>query len=339
MRDASVLVTGATGFLGRQLLRAVGEEKRPRVALVRDAAAWEEQPWRSELGPVATIVGSPIATQAWLDRAAALGVGCIFHTAGLVRHTRESPAEMLTLNVEGTLSMVRAAHSLGARLVFVSSSGTVGCFRSPHEAADEDAPFAERLVARWPYYASKIRAEREAAQLARELGVELVIVRPPVLLGPDDHRHRSTSYVHKVMLRKVPAVPPGGMHFTDVRDVAAALARIASLPNPKSAYHLPGTACSLRQFFDMVSDVAGSAAIRRPMPRWAALSLAKVGAIGVGRPAWLPDPVVLEMSTCYWGLRSKHAEELGYSPRPAEETLRDTVRWLSRAHATEGALS
>jgi dihydroflavonol-4-reductase len=337
--EASVLVTGATGFLGRQLLRALSDEKLARVALVRDAQAWEDQPWRSELGPVTTVVGSPIAPRAWLERAAALGVRCIFHTAGLVRHTRESPDEMLTLNVQGTLNMVRAARELGARLVFVSSSGTVGCFRSPHDAADEAAPFAERLVARWPYYASKIRAEREAARLSDELGVELVIVRPPVLLGPDDHRHRATSYVHKVMLRKVPAVPPGGMHFTDVRDVAAALARLATLSSPKRAYHLPGTACSLRQFFEMVSDIAGSAAIRRPMPRWAALSLAKFGGIGLGRPAWLPDPVVLEMSTCYWGLRSEHASDLSYAPRLPEKTLRDTVSWLSSAHGAKGAVS
>ena len=339
MSDARVLVTGATGFLGRQLLRALSDEKHARVALVRDARGWEELPWRSEVEPVRSVVGSPIAPGDWLERVAALGVRCIFHTAGLVRHTRERPDEMLTLNVEGTLNMVRAAHALGARLVFVSSSGTVGCFRRPHDAADEAAPFAEQLVARWPYYSSKIRAELGAARLADELGVELVIVRPPVLLGPDDHRQRSTSYVHKVMLRKVPAIPPGGMHFTDVRDVAAALARLATLSSPKRAYHLPGTACSLRQFFGMVSDIAGSATIRRRMPRWATLSLAKFGGIGLGRPAWLPDPVVLEMSTCYWGLRSNHAGELSYAPRPAEETLRDTVSWLSGAHGAEGAVS
>jgi nucleoside-diphosphate-sugar epimerase len=308
-----------------------------RLALVRDGQAWQALPWRPELGAVTPIVGSPIAPKMWRSRLRSSGVRCIFHTAGLVRHTRESPDEMLALNVQGTLEMVRAAHALRARLVFVSSSGTVGCFESAKDAADEDAPFAEQLVARWPYYASKIRAEREARQLADELGVELVIVRPPVLLGPDDHRHRSTSYVHKVMLRKVPAVPPGGMHFTDVRDVAKALIRLASLPNPKRIYHLPGTASSLRDFFDMVSGVAGSTAIRRPMPRWAALSLAKVGGIGVARPAWLPDPVVLEMSTCYWGLRSKHASELGYAPRPGDATLRDTVSWLTSAHATTHA--
>jgi len=336
---ASILVAGATGCLGRQILRAFRSQAVTTVALVRDEPAWQSQPWRAELEPVTAIVGSPLRPEAWLERAAPLGVRCIFHTAGLVRHTRESPGEMLELNVQGTLGMVRAAHVLGARLVFVSSSGTVGCFRSLHDAADEDAPFAQHMVARWPYYSSKIRAEGEARRLADELGVELVIVRPPVLLGPDDHRHRSTSYVHKVMTRKVPAVPPGGMHFTDVRDVARALVRLAGLPQPRPIYHLPGTATSLRQFFDMVSDVAGSAAIRRPMPRWAAFTLAKLGGLGLGRPSWLPDPVVLEMSTCYWGLSSRHHAELGYAPRAAEATLRDTVSWLASSELARHGVS
>jgi nucleoside-diphosphate-sugar epimerase len=65
--------------------------------------------------------------------------------------------------------------------------------------ADEEAPFAERLVARWAYYVSKIRAEREARRLAHQLGVELVIVRPPVLLGLDDHNRLSTGCVQKVL--------------------------------------------------------------------------------------------------------------------------------------------
>ena len=330
MRRSASLVTGATGFLGRQILAALGRTGVERLALVRDEKAWLSQPWHAELGAVTTLVGGPLSPEAWVERAASHDVSCIFHTAGMVHHSRHSPNEMIELNVRGTLQMVRAAHKLGARLVFVSSSGTVGCFRSQQDAADEDAPFAERLVSRWPYYVSKIRAEREARRLADELGVELVIVRPPVLLGPDDHRHRSTSYVHKVMLRKVPAVPPGGMHFTDVRDVAAAVARLASLPAPRPIYHFPGTASSLRQFFDMVSDVAGSAAIRRPMPRWAAFTLAKVGSLSARRPAWLPDPVVLEMSTCYWGLTSRYHADLDYRPRSAQATLQDTVSWLSK---------
>jgi len=304
--------------------------------LVRQAASWGQEPWHAEVGPVGVIEGQPLRSELWRRDALLSGVRTIFHAAGMVRHTRSAPEEMLEFNVRGTLEMVHVAAQLGARLVFVSSSGTVGCFRSPDIRAEEDAPYVDAIAARWPYYASKIRAEREARSLAEKLGVELVIVRPPVLLGPEDHRRRSTGYVQKVLDGKVPLVPSGGMHFTDVRDVAAALARLAPIEAPRAIYHLPGTASSLREFFAMVTEVSGAPAVERPLPRWAAMGLAQIAMLG-GKIPSLPDPVVLEMATCFWGLSSLFAHELGYAPRPGRQTLCDTVNWLRANPAAHGA--
>lgn len=326
--SAGALITGATGFLGRHLLRALWAQGIRPAVLVRQRAAWGTEAWHSQDGAASLIEGHPLAPELWRSDPALSGVRSIFHLAGIVRHTRSAPEEMLKLNVKGTLDMVHVAARLGARLVFVSSSGTVGCFRAQDMRAEEDAPFAESLAGRWPYYASKIRAEREARSLADKLGVELVIVRPPVLLGPEDHRRRSTGYVQKVLDGKVPLVPSGGMHFTDVRDVATALARIAELQSPRAVYHLPGTATTLREFFAMVTEVSGAPVIERPLPRWAAIGLAQIGALGGRLHASMPDPVVLEMATCFWGLASLFAHELGYAPRPGRQTLSDTVSWL-----------
>lgn len=328
MIEPRVLVTGATGFLGRHLLRALRSNGTPRAVLVRQASGWEAQPWGREAGEVTVVEGSPLGAERWRGRPELRGVRTIVHSAGIVSHSRHSPEEMLRFNVDGTLAMVHAAKAIGARLVFISSSGTVGCFPFKDMTADEDSPYAEPLVSNWPYYVSKIRAERDARRLAAHLGVELVIVRPPVLLGPDDHRHRSTAYVKKVLENKVPAVPRGGMHFTDVRDVAAAIARLHEIEQPRPIYHLPGHATTLREFFDTVIEVSGARPIRRPMPPWAALGLAKVAGLTPRRPSWIPDPVVLEMSLCFWGLSSLYAQELGYQPRSARQTLSDTVSWL-----------
>lgn len=333
MKAPQALVTGATGFLGRHLLSALRSQQVPAAVLVRQRPAWQALPWRREAGDVAVIEGHPLAPEQFCKDPALREVRTIIHTAGIVRHCRATPEEMMELNVRGTLQMLHAAKALGARLVFVSSSGTVGCFRFADMTADEDAPFAEQLVSRWPYYVSKIRAEQQARRLANQLGVELVIVRPPVLLGPDDHRRRSTGYVQKVLDGKIPAVPEGGMHFTDVRDTAAALARLTQLAKARPIYHLPGTASTLSEFFDMVTEVSGASFVKRPMPRWAALGLARLASLSERRPSFLPDPVVLEMSTCYWGLSSLFAQELGYNPRPARQTLSDTVGWLRAARA------
>lgn len=333
MSKPTVLVTGATGYLGRHLLRSLRASGLSSAVLVRRAQSWEAQPWRQEAGDVAVIEGHPLDIESWKQHPALASVRTIFHTAGMVSHSRTAPEEMLKFNVEGTLSMVHAARALGARLVFISSSGTVGCFRFKDMYADEDSPYAEPTVSGWPYYVSKIRAERDARRLAEHLGVELVIVRPPVLLGPDDHRHRSTAYVRKVLDNKIPAVPRGGMNFTDVRDVASSLARLVELERPRPIYHMPGHNLSLREFFNTVIEVSGAKPIRRPMPPWAALGLAKVAGLSDRRPSWIPDPVVLEMSNYYWGISSLHAHELGYAPRSARQTLSDTVAWLRSGHS------
>jgi dihydroflavonol-4-reductase len=326
--EHGVLVTGATGFLGRHLLRALRAKGLPRVVLVRSESGWSTQPWAHEAGDAQVIEGNPLDSESWRGHPALEGVRTIVHAAGIVSHSRVAPEAMMSINVDGTLAMVRLAAAIGARLVFVSSSGTVGCFPFKDMTADEGSPYAEPIVSNWPYYVSKIKAERDAQKLAAHLGVQLSIVRPPVLLGPDDHRHRSTGYVKKVLLNKVPAVPRGGMNFTDVRDVAAALVRLCAEERPRPIYHLPGHAMTLREFFDMVIEVSGAKPIRHPMPPWATLGLARVARLTPKRPSWIPDPVVLEMSTRYWGLSSLFASELGYTPRLARQTLSDTVSWL-----------
>lgn len=337
-----VLVTGATGFLGRHLLLALRAQRgtaglaAPIAVLVRSAASWGTEPWHAEVGPVQVIEGEPLRSESWRGHPALAEVRAVVHAAGMVRHTRSAPEEMLEFNVRGTLDMVRVAAQLDARLIFVSSSGTVGCFRAPDIRAEEDAPY-NTLSGRWPYYASKIRAERDAKALAEKLGVQLSIVRPPVLLGPGDHRRRSTGYVQKVLDGKVPVVPSGGMHFTDVRDVAQALARLTEIESPRPVYHLPGTASTLREFFAMVTEVSGAPAVERPLPRWAALGLAQIANLGGKIHPALPDPVVLEMATCFWGLASLFAHELGYQPRPGRQTLCDTVDWLRANPAPAGA--
>lgn len=319
----AVLITGATGFLGYHVLAALRTAGVEAHALVRDLAAWPRD-WAAELGNVTRVPGSPIDATTWPARGS---YRAIVHAAGIVAHTRSDPAEMIRVNVEGARAAIRAAARLGARAILISSSGTVGCFAHPAVTADEHAPFAEALVARWPYYASKIRAEREARDLATRLGVELSIVRPPVLLGPHDHRQRSTGHVARVLAGRVPFIPSGGMHFTDVRDAAAAIARMTLRPTVRSIYHLPGTASSLAEFFAAVGEVSGVQVPARRAPAWLLHSVARA----TGRVAipHVPDPVVLEMATRFWGLSTLWSHtELDYAPRAARQTLSDTVSWL-----------
>jgi nucleoside-diphosphate-sugar epimerase len=285
--------------------------------------------WTRELVMVEALSGSVTEAAAWSTDSRLDELGGIFHLAALVRHSRRGADEVYDTNVRGTAAMVRLAAERRCRIVFVSTSGTVGCFRDPAAVADEESPFCEAEVSGWPYYRSKIAAEREARRLADELGVELVIVRPPVLLGPGDHRFRSTNYVTRFLRGRVPFLVHGGMHFADVRDAARALSRAMIRPQSRPVYHLPGTNSSIEEFFALTAEIAGRRAPGATLPFSVAWWLARVSApLGI-----LPDPVVIEMAAHYWGMRSRYAEgDLEYRSRPPRETLADTVAWLRTHH-------
>jgi dihydroflavonol-4-reductase len=322
------LVTGASGFLGRHLLEAIERSGSPHpvVALLRDPGEWDRLDWTRGLTRVQVLRGSVTEPDAWTGDPLLDGLGGIFHLAALVRHSRRDAELVRQTNVTGTLHLVRLAARHRARLIFVSSSGTVGCFRTPGETADETAPYCEQEVHGWPYYRSKVEAERAARSLATELGVDLVIVRPPVLLGPGDHRFRSTNYVRRYLRGRIPFLIRGGMHFADVRDVALALLRAMQRPASHPVYHLPGTMCTLHEFYRQVAALAGGTPPRVTLPFRPAWLLATLNeALGL---TLLPEPSVVEMAAHYWGTRSLYAEELSYHSRPGDETLRDTIEWL-----------
>lgn len=330
------LVTGATGFLGRHLLQSLTRNRDGRriVVLVRNRQEWDNYVWAQDLTDVEVLEGTVTDVTAWQGNPCLQDLQGIFHLAALVRHSRRDSEELFRVNIDGTRAMVQLAADKKCRVVFVSTSGTVGCYRDARARADEEAPYCEAEVRGWPYYKSKIRAEQNARRLAESLDVELVIVRPPVLLGPGDHRFRSTGQVVRFLRGRLPFLVRGGIHYVDIRDAAAALVAAMQHPHPKAVYHLHGTACSIDNFFNELGDIAGKKAPRLHLPIPVAWGLAKADEwLGLrlrGKPlALLPDPVVIEMASRYWDVGSRYAEEdLNFHCREGRKTLEDTVQWL-----------
>ena len=339
-RGHTVLVTGATGFLGRHVLQAlrVLEPDTHICVLVRNPTEWHKLDWTAALGPVDLIEGGVIGDDAWLLDPRLNGLGGILHLAAIVRHARRNAHDLYETNVQGLLRMVRLAGKHGCRIVFSSTSGTVACFNRPNKVALEDAPYVDQTVRNWPYYDSKIQAEKQARHLAAELGVALTVIRPPVMLGPGDHRFRSSGNVIKHLQQKFPFLIHGGMHFIDVRDAAAAMVRALRHPAARPVYHLGGTATSIEAFFQMLQDVSGVPAPKRVIPQGLAWTLANAAEATAARlphkpKSPLPDPVVIEMAGHWWDIQSRYAEaELGYVSRPPYQTLADTVGWLRENH-------
>ena len=328
-----ILITGATGFLGRHLQEQLTERGQADViALVRAPDAWRQYEWTDDVAPAKIVEGSLADVPDLREKGAFGDLDVIYHLAGVVRHSRARPEQQFRVNVDGTLAMVRLAAHADARLVFVSTSGTVGCFPRSDMWADEHAPYCEETVGNWPYYASKIAAEKQARQLADLRGVELVVVRPPMLWGPRDHRFRSTSLLRTLLQENLPAVPNGKVDFTDVPDVASLLVSLARVSHPRPVYHAPGTACRTATLFDVIEEIADVDTPRTNVPTPLLWGLCEVNRRWGDALPFLPDapdPVYIEMAAHFWESRSVYAhDELGYEARSPRQTLVDTFHWL-----------
>jgi hypothetical protein len=110
------------------------------------------------------------------------------------------------------------------------------------------------------------------------------------------------------------------------------MVRAMLLSAPNRAYNLPGHVMSLDEFFRIAANEAGVAPAWRILPARLLWYLAKLNEATGRRLHFIPDPVVIEMARHHWGISSRYAAtDLGFYPRPAEETLRDTIHWMKRA--------
>lgn len=338
LSDSTILVTGASGFLGRHVLQSL-KQSHPDVrvvALVRSVDEWHRLDWTSAFSNVELLEGGVTGDCKWMSDGRLADLTGILHLAAVVHHSRHGSEAMFETNVAGTLRMVELASQYKCRMVYVSTSGTVGCFKSAEQFAYEDAPYADTTVGKWPYYRSKIESEKQAFERAQQLGVQLTVVRPPVMLGPGDHKFRSTGYVLKHLHRKFPFLVSGGMHFIDVRDASQAIVTALWHPTARPIYHLSGTSTSVETFFKMCEEVSGVPMPSHVVKPKAALLISKSAdkiATTFRKKSPLPDPVVVEMAGHYWNVRSRYAEhELQYHSRSPYQTLADTVSWIKQNH-------
>ncbi len=318
------LVTGASGFLGTHLVQELLGAAHEVVALSRSGTAPE--------GAIAR--RGDVLDEASI-RDAAAGCAGAFHCAGKVSRDPADAASLYEVHVDGTKRTLAACRAAGVkRVVVASSSGTIAVSDDPDHVATENDETPLGILQRWPYYRAKLFAEKAAlAANAPESGFEVVVVNPTLLLGPGDVHGSSTEDVKLFLEKKIPAVPPGGLSFVDVRDAAHALALAMDKGEAGKRYLIGACNLTVKEFFARLERLSGVRAPTVPMPRAPALS--RVGAsllekamdkVGLRLPV---DAVSIEMSQYTWYLDSTLAErELGWTHRDAQTTLRETIEDL-----------
>jgi len=321
--DPAVLVTGATGFLGEHLCRVLIERGHRVRGLARTRSVV-----LADLG--VELVRGDVLAGPELDQALD-GVAAVFHLAGAVSRDPDDAQRMMRLHVDGTRRVLERMAAAGVpRMVLASTSGTIGVSKD-ETILDESAPYAEEIVAGWPYYASKIYQERLAFEHGARLGIEVVAVNPSLLLGPGDRRLSSTGDVRKFMKRQIPTIPDGGVSFVDARDAAEATATALERGRPGERYLLGGPNWTTKEFFARLGRVANVAPPRLKLPaawaRWGASAMEELYRWRGKEPP--VDRISVEMAEHYWWIDSSKAErELGFAARDPQLTLVDTVAYL-----------
>ena len=311
-----MLVTGATGFIGSHVVRALlarGDEVRVTVRASSPLDALD--------GLDVERVTADITDRAAMTRAAR-GVERAFHVAGTT-NLRMTPEALLRVNAEGTRVVLEACLAAGVeRVVYASSVAAIGPARRGG-ALDERHVRTGPLGV--PYADAKHAAEVEALRVAAR-GLDVVLACPGHVLGAGDDRRSSTDVVRRFLLRRIPAYVDGAICIVDVVDVAAGLLLCDERGAAGERYILGTRNYTWQRLFGELQQLSGieAPAVRLPVPAALALAEASVRAPG----PTLITPSEVRTAAHWWTYRSAKARrELGWSTRPHEETVERTVRY------------
>ncbi len=321
----TVLVTGATGFLGKHLIRLLLDSD----AEVR-VRAFSRSPYPDvDDGRVESVRGDITVAD---DVVSAVdGVDEIYHLAGVVDRSPSDHWLAYRVHVEGTRNLCEAMRgSRPRRCVVVSSSGTVAVSREP-VVHTEESGYKQAVVHEWPYYLSKIYQEKQALWYCEHRDLPIVVVNPSLLLGSGDDRLSSTNDVRLFLKGQIKLIPSGGLNLVDVRDAAAGLVGAMRHGTVGERYLLGGENLTFRQWIAHTSHLADVRPPRFQLPE----SAARFGASALralyplaGKQFELDDATI-RMSSLFWYCDSSKARSnLGFITRPADETLRETINHL-----------
>jgi dihydroflavonol-4-reductase len=321
----ATLVTGATGFVGSAVARALAARGHTLRLLVRPSSDR-----RNLAGLQAEVVIGDLTDPESLDRAAA-GCRYVFHVAADYRVWVPDPDAMLRANVDGAIAMVRAAARAGAeRIVHTSSVAALGQI-GDGTPADEETPTSEADFV-GIYKRSKYLAERAVLDIAKRESLPVVVVNPAAPVGPRDIKPTPTGkMILDAAAGRMPAYIDTGLNIVHVDDVAEGHVLAMEKGTIGQRYVLGGENMPLKQILALVADVAH----RRPpfirLPEvllWpVALVMEKTATLTGIEPLMTRDHLKMARKKMFFS-SAKAMRELGYRPRPARTAIEDAVAWF-----------
>jgi dihydroflavonol-4-reductase len=327
----SVLVLGATGFIGGHIARAALEHgwrvralrRRPgAVGAIGDVAQRVE--WVQGELPFQTFTDSDDLEGL---RNAIRGCDVVFHAAAAYPRAERDVAGWINKSVRQMRAVLQAASSARvSRFIYTSTLTTIGSPGESGRLADE-RDFYVPGSARSVYYESKFAMELEAFRAAAE-GLPVVILNPTAVFGPGDIKPTTGEVLLRVAKGQIPVYFDATVNAVDVRDVAAAHVIAAERGRMGQRYILGGHNLTLQELLTTTAQVAGVPPPRRKLPMQAVNVI-----IRLSDGLRLPLPDLIKTLRLWQPLNSEKAQrELLLVSRPFKDTARDTIAWFRQRH-------
>lgn len=320
----TVLVTGASGHVGANLVRELLRRgERVRVLIREHKRALEGLDVERFMGDVC----EPDSIRPAME-----GVERIYHLAAVISIDGDRDGRVPAVNVDGVRNVAEAALELGIpRMVHCSS---IHAFDQdpPDQPLDETRQRATARPGHPAYDLSKARGEEQVREVVAK-GLDAVICNPTAIIGPNDfERSRVGRVFTDLVNRRLPSLIDGGFDWVDVRDVSAGLIAAGDKGRAGESYLLSGRWASVRELAAVVEAITGIAPPRITSPMW----LARIGApfvVAYGRVVGREPLYTMEALRALRANRhidnTKARTELGYAPRPLEQSVRDAIAWLA----------
>ncbi len=321
----TAFVTGGTGFVGANLVRLLLERGFRARCLARRGSE------RKNLkGLSVEIVEGDLLDKASLDVGCA-GAKYVFHCAADYRIWVQDPSAMYAANVQGTVNTISAAAKAGAEKIVHCSSVAAIRPAADRRPVDETSEYAgaEEIVSH--YKKSKYLGEKAAFDAAGR-GAPVVVVNPAAPIGPYDVKPTPTGRIVLDFLNgRMPSYIDTGLNVVHAADVALGHYLAALKGRAGQRYILGGENMTLKGLLDALAAETGLPAPRFQTPYavaylYGAFDTA-VSSLTGSEPRAPLDAI--RMARYYmWFDSSKAERELGYSPRPARQALKDAADWF-----------
>lgn len=317
-----VLITGAAGLLGSNIVRVLKEQSHTPVCLVRKTTDT-----RTLEGLHCEFREGSVENRKEVEKAVH-GCDAIIHAASIYTHPENDYREFERVNVMGTVNMIQAALKFGVKkFIYISTANTIAAGskdRLGTELNDFDGFHLESN-----YLNSKYVAEQYTLEQVEKQGLDATIIHPTFMIGAYDSKPASGRIILYGMKNKVLLAPPGGKNFVHVMDVAKVTVQALTQSKKGGKYLVAGENYTYAEFFRLLAQRTGNKKAILVIPRFLFITAAYLAQLIMGKKTEfnLSNARVLGRDNYYSGKKAYRA--FGYHPTSIQDALEDALDWFS----------